>query len=641
MKPLPYRLVRCTAVVLLLAWAAAARSDTSTDYNDFSELDLESLLDQTIVTASRQAQKLRDTPVTATVITREQIADSGARSIPELLRDIPGVDVIQTTSSSYDVSARGLNQPGSNAMLVLVDGRSIYMDSYGLTVWDMLSIGLEDIQSVEVIKGPASVLYGANAFAGVINVITIPAGERAGLTARVHASNVGESYGSLRHSGRADAWSWRASSSWDRGENWETDTRDSDIVRFDGRIHRDLGEGSSLSAGGGHVNGSTRVLVSDEPLWIDGVMSHGRIDAHLGQVLARVSTQVTDVEVAPQFLPAPRATIEAVRRDLEVQHAFTLGSTHDLLWGGSYRHIGTRYGAQQIEAKEDIYAGFVLEEWTPRPELRISAGFRYEHHPRVGSQVAPRGGVVYEFAADQTLHASYGKAYRDPTYVESYLYLEADSPLDVPVIIRGEPDNDSETIEAFEIGYRGLLSRAVYLQGALFHHTIDDIIEPSDLDTFPSPPAPVGGIASEIAFVNGPSWRARGGELSVQADPTAWLQLTGSYSYVWLDDVATGHHVSRAPVHAAKLGGVLRPAATHELLLDARFRSAAVWETENSPRSLSDERFVIDATWNVEPVAGDLTLSIVLRNLLDRRFRDHPLAIEQRRRLLMSITVDF
>ncbi|MBD3219761.1 TonB-dependent receptor [bacterium] len=635
-RSLPLPVGIALSVLILPTWAPAGD-----EYSDFNELDLESLLDQTIVTASRQEQKLSDAPMAATVITAEQIAASGARSIPDLLRGIPGVDVIQTTSSNYDISARGLNRPGSNAMLVMIDGRSVYVDAYGLTVWDMLSVGIEDIASIEIIRGPGSVMHGANAFAGVINIITFAAGERPGTTARVYASDLGESYGALRHSDRRGPLSWRISSSWDRAENWELDRVDSDIVRFNGKVRWDLDDRTSVALGGGHVNGSTGAVVIDEPLLGDGTTSHVIADLVHGRLRARWSTTSFDVLVDPVYELLQRATVESHRHDVELQHGFDIGTQHHVLWGGRFRHSGTRFGREGNEVRDDIYAAFVLEEWSPRPELKISAGLRYEDHPRVGSHVAPRGGIVFKPADDHALHASLGRAYRNPTYVESYMYSAFEQVPGLPQVVRGDEGNQSETMTAYEVGYQGLVTGDILLQTALFHDRIGDVIKTEWLSVYPSPPAPFDGIPEEIAFLNGPSWRATGGELSLQTDPASWLRLSGQYSYVWLEDDDTGERLRRVPVHAGGLTATASPTDAHQIRLAARFRSVTEWNQDYNPKRTSDDRVVVDATWHVKLEDGDKRVTISARNLLDRRFRDHPLAIEQRRRLLMSVAVTF
>ena len=140
-------------------------------------LKTEEVFEETVVTASKSAQSPLDAPNSTSIITEQDIRLSGITKIPELLRRLAGVDIMETTGSQTEVSLRGFNQRLSNKVLVLVDGRSVYVDLIGATFWATLSIGVEDIERIEVVRGPGSALYGADAFNGVINIITKAPGE--------------------------------------------------------------------------------------------------------------------------------------------------------------------------------------------------------------------------------------------------------------------------------------------------------------------------------------------------------------------------------------------------------------------------------------------------------------------------------
>jgi len=127
---------------------------------------------ETVITAGRTEQSIERAPATITVISSEEIRASGALTIPELLRFVPGIDVMTITASHSEANARGLNQLLSNKLLVLIDGRSVYFDFYGGVIWQGLPILLNQIDRIEIVRSPGSALYGANAFSGVINIIT-------------------------------------------------------------------------------------------------------------------------------------------------------------------------------------------------------------------------------------------------------------------------------------------------------------------------------------------------------------------------------------------------------------------------------------------------------------------------------------
>src|SRR5512140_15404 len=144
---------------------------------DIGAKKTEDVFEETVVTASKEAQSPLDAPNSTSIITEQDIRLSGITKIPELLRRLAGTDIMEVTGSQTEVSLRGFNQRLSNKILVLVDGRSVYVDLLGATLWQTLSIGVEDIERIEVVRGPGSALYGADAFNGVINIITKPPGE--------------------------------------------------------------------------------------------------------------------------------------------------------------------------------------------------------------------------------------------------------------------------------------------------------------------------------------------------------------------------------------------------------------------------------------------------------------------------------
>lgn len=620
------------------------------DYVDFSELDLESLLDQTIVTASKYEQKLSDSPVAATVITREDIAASGARSIPELLRDVPGMDVIHASSSGYDVSARGLNSLAANTLLVLVDGRSVYIDVYALTMWEQLPVSLEDIQAIEVIKGPGSAMHGANAFAGVINIVTIAPGEHPGTSMRTMASSRGEAYGSLRHSDRRGPLAWKLNTTWDRALDWERMDQgdrgeiESENVRWDAHVRHDLGPDSWAGLSGGLVNGNTVILPSDTYLRADGNSGYVRADYQHRGFSAQIFRNRWDLRLTPVSDSISSVIIDALSTvdDVELRQSLTLGSRHHVLLGASYRHKHTEFNT--AEADESIWAGFVLEEWRPSESWSVSAGVRFEDHPLQGQTWAPRGGLVFKPAQQHAFRASYSKAHRAPSYLESYWQQEVSSIPGFPLLLRGDLDNSSETIEALEAGYQGLLHPNLLANVAVFHNTMDDLITMRTVGTYPSPPAPFEGIPAEMAFVNANAWTAVGGEFSLESDLKSWLRLSTQYSYVWLEDSDTGGWKSRAPRHHASITARLRPGGGHQIVLVGRHRSRAAWEPsawlegdDGKARAFS----TMDLTWSLRLDAGGHRAVVGLHNVFDNRYREHPLALEQERRFLASLAMEF
>jgi iron complex outermembrane receptor protein len=188
--------------------------------------------EETVSIASRYEQPISQAPSNVYVITDEDIRHSGATDIPTVLRRVPGLDIMQVTGADFNVSARGDNQLFSNKMLVMVDGRSIYIDGQGLVFWKSLPVTLPEIKRIEVLKGPASVVYGFNAFDGVINIITKSAQELRGTTLQFGGGELGTLSSAAIHAGTVGQLDYRLSAGRDQNQQW----RDRDALAF--RSHK-------------------------------------------------------------------------------------------------------------------------------------------------------------------------------------------------------------------------------------------------------------------------------------------------------------------------------------------------------------------------------------------------------------------
>jgi iron complex outermembrane receptor protein len=169
------------------------------------------LKEETVSIASRYEQPISRAPSDVYVITDEDIKNSGATDIPTLLRRVPGMEVMQTNAADFNVSVRGNNQLAANKLLVLVDGRSIYVDQSGVVFWKLLPVTLTEIKRIEVLKGPASAVYGFNAFDGVVNIITKSPEEMRGTTLQVAGGEVGTLLTNAVHAGTSGNWGYRLS----------------------------------------------------------------------------------------------------------------------------------------------------------------------------------------------------------------------------------------------------------------------------------------------------------------------------------------------------------------------------------------------------------------------------------------------
>ena len=191
--------VSLAAVCLVLSCGVPAQAASLPSDTDLVSLSLEDLMTLEVTSATRKAQSLADTAAAVFVITNEDIRRSGATSIPEVLRMVPGVTVAQIDSSKWAITARGFNGRFASKLLVLIDGRTVYSPLFSGVFWDVQDMLLEDIERIEVIRGPGATLWGANAVNGVINIITKKATDTTGGLVSAGAGSYERVFGGIRY----------------------------------------------------------------------------------------------------------------------------------------------------------------------------------------------------------------------------------------------------------------------------------------------------------------------------------------------------------------------------------------------------------------------------------------------------------
>jgi outer membrane receptor protein involved in Fe transport len=197
----------------LAALVAPAAVQAQSGRPDLTNLTIEDLMHIEITSASRKEERVADVAAAVFVITREDIRRSGMTTIPDLLRLVPGVEVAQLNANKWAVSIRGFNAVYATKLLVLVDGRSIYNPIFAGVIWEDEDLMLDDVDRIEVIRGPGAAIWGANAVNGVINIVTKPTADTQGGLVRVDAGRTGEQ-GAVRYGGTRGALSYRLYSQW-------------------------------------------------------------------------------------------------------------------------------------------------------------------------------------------------------------------------------------------------------------------------------------------------------------------------------------------------------------------------------------------------------------------------------------------
>lgn len=276
------KLLLFTIAASAIAYSAPSIAETPRELLLFQDIP-------TVFTVSKREQPVTDSPSAVSIITAEDIKASGVTNIPDALRMVGGVDVMAISASDVNINIRGFNKDMSHKLLVLIDGRSVYLDFTGIVLWESLPINLEEIERIEVVKGPGSAVWGANAYSGIINIVTKSPKTIKGNTASLTVGELNTSIGSIVHAGRVKDTSYRLSAGWKEANNWsennwggnkERDENDMamEVKRGNFTVVKDLDLKSNITISGGAVNGTGEVLSAMDVFKRNSTDSYLKVD---------------------------------------------------------------------------------------------------------------------------------------------------------------------------------------------------------------------------------------------------------------------------------------------------------------------------------------------------------------------------
>ncbi|BDI28660.1 TonB-dependent receptor [Capsulimonas corticalis] len=516
------------------------------------------LSDQVIVTtATKTAGSVSDSPAAVTVITEDQIRASGARTIPDLLRSAPGVDVMDTNSSQANVSIRGFNNQFSNKLLVMVDGRSIYQDFYGSVYWQQEPLLLSRIKQIEIVRGPGSTLYGANAFSGVINIITktpqeIAAGSKTFLTAERGGENGSaiESYAG----GKSGAWSYSVGGGYNSSDGYGSEEKNK---IYDAHTTNILMADAQRALPGGVLRLS--VNTNDTLGDFDAIYSARDADwrsrnytASYDQDHARNPLQIRAFVNTLEVSNPSNLNIQSRIVDVSAQQQHSVSSQNNLVYGLDYRttEVKAFLTANQSKSRSS-WSVFGQDEARLGVQTTLFAGMRLDHDSTYGETVSPHLSLVHHLSASQTLRASYGSAFRAPTLIENYYnYSIPIIPGVFNVLLEGNLHVRPEKIHSYEVGYRREMKDG-YVGVNAFYNQISDLINAIPTEYAPSPPFPPNTPSTSTSENIGGA-RAMGLELESAFPVARGLRGQFNYSYQDVQD-DQGGPVNFSPKHKANL----------------------------------------------------------------------------------------
>lgn len=528
---------------LLACCIAPARAqETVAAVRDLKGLSIEELMDIDVTSVSRRREPSFEAASAVSVLTAEEIRRAGVTSLPEALRLITSLHVARQSQSTWAISSRGFNAPTADKMLVLIDGRSVYTPLFSGVFWDVQDVLLEDVERIEVIRGPGATVWGANAVNGVINVITRPAADTQGGLATAGAGNEERGFGAARWGGTLGARGhYRVYGKYASRDSLELrdggDARD-DMWMGQGGFRSDwhTAEGDAVTVQGDAYTGRI-----GEPLVGDSNRDGGNL---LGRWSRRWAER-SGVELQVYFDRTHRSipTVFEEHRDtwdIDFQHDFQLGSRQSLIWGLDLRQTRDRVrNSRQVEfvpdhLSQNLFSAFVQDEISLLAgRLRVTLGTKLEDNEWTGLEVLPNARFALDVGEHRTLWGAVSRAVRTPSRLDEDIILH---PRQAPGLVAfvGNPDFESEELIAYELGYRMQLGPDVILENAAFYNVYDDL---RSLE-----PAPNGGLP--ITFGNLANAETWGLETRINWQPVPWWRW--HLGYAWLDGHVSVDPESRA-----------------------------------------------------------------------------------------------
>ncbi|HXU12929.1 MAG TPA: TonB-dependent receptor [Candidatus Binatia bacterium] len=541
----------CLLVMALLAGGQAFSQDAPPD---LTTLGIEAVMNMEVTSVSKKPERLMDAAAAVQVITSEDIRRSGATTLPDLLRLVPGVQVSRVNSNTWAVGVRGFTSTLSRSLLVLIDGRSIYNPLFAGVYWDSQDLPMNDIERIEVIRGPGATLWGANAVNGVINIITRSAQATQGSYASLRGGNEDRAVATGRFGGKtAGGLAFRAYGKFsDRDAEFHASSNDYDgwnlgLAGF--RADADPREKDHLTFEGGFYTGKVghRAAVSTytSPFFQiveeDSDLSGGHL---LGQWKHRLHEDSdTTLQVYLDRTSRAETTFSEDRNtlDVEFRHSLRLGDRNGLLWGAGYRLTsGDTESVPTIEISpqnrtDDLLSAFVQDEIRIVPSRwTLTLGSKFEHNDYSGFNAQPNVRLLFVPSPRHVLWSAVSRALRVPSRIESDLSLTALVDPSTPTYVRvtGTKDFQPERLTAFELGYRVQATDRLFVDLALFHNDYARLLslEPGTPFTETNPP-PTHDVIP-YSFLNRMKADVQGAEIASEWRPAASVRLTGSYSFL-------------------------------------------------------------------------------------------------------------
>jgi len=533
---------------------------------DVTTMSVEDLMNMQVTSVSKRTQKLADAAAAIFVLTQEDIRRSGATSIPEALRLVPGLEVARIDENKWAIGSRGFNGRFDNKLLVLIDGRSVYTPLFSGVYWNIQDVMLEDLDRIEVIRGPGATLWGANAVDGVINIITKPAASTQSTIVTAGGGTEERGSGGARYGGEiGDHTHYRV---YGKYFDWGPSNYISGGTANDGWNAMRGGFRADWTPSGANsltIQGDIYRSKYNETLTIPSLSSpfsstlpNSGIYSG-GNILGRWNHNSEGGSMSLQMYYDNTTTVDNSLFvdhqnifDVDFQDGFHVGESQQFVWGLGYRSIRDRNDSsftvslQPNQVSLNQFSAFLQDEISlVDNRLRLTLGSKFEHNDFTGFEFEPNARLLWTLSPNQSVWTAVSRAVRTPALTEEGLRLNSQvvppgtlaNPFPLPAVVAvfGSHQFNSEDLLAYELGYRVQATSNLSLDIATFYNNYSNLrtAEPG-APFLEGSPAPTDIVIPFVAR-NKMSGGTYGVELFADWKVIPKWRLTGSYSYLQMD----------------------------------------------------------------------------------------------------------
>ncbi len=519
----------------------------------------------TITSVSKRAEDPFEAAAAVSVVTGDDLRRSGVRTLPDALRMVPGLQVAQVNRHNWAISARGFNQSNADKLLVLVDGRTVYSPLFNGVFWDRQDYLLEDIERIEVVRGPGGTLWGANAVNGVINIITQEARNTGGTYVMAGGGSTERGFGGVRYGApiRDDLW-FRGYLQYKEGVPYPGGHDGMDMTQGGGRLEWQLSEARVTLQGDYYIsNHDERVVVPNfaGPVFFPQVDGPRRaVGANVLARYERTFSDESDLHLQVYYDsvhdrdPARNQLNKTEIVDVEFQHRFALPGGQTVIYGLGYRYLPTlmqnsaSFTFAPSRREQQVANAFIQDQISLLDDkVRITLGTKVEHNDITGLEWQPNARIAWLPTAQHTLWGAVSRAVQVPGRANTDIAgtaLTGGGPIPGafispflaganPFFVRfaGSPALKAQELISYELGHRWQATDRLSLDLTGFHGRYDSLFSSGPTTVEPSF---VPGTPSFLTatFVNGGTADLTGLEVASLWRATEHWRLQGSYSWL-------------------------------------------------------------------------------------------------------------